>query len=442
MRWRTDRTNPLLAGSRGWWKCYQVGFFFHGFLNQKDPLMQSFPSHSMCVTVTAQSKSMQISWQVIVPSHTMKVVDTYALINSRADISCLDYQFAGKHGLPLTKLAEPILIWNTDLSENKQGPIWHTCHLFINIKGIAHKVIFHIMACGKENLILGLLWLKAINPTIDWQFKTIAISKSTDQSKCLYESHTCDALRHDNISLKSHTSSPPPCKTMVHWIMDHHLFSYLCHEGENQFIERALDNWAIFCLLQCGNQFIPNHSPIISKLTTATELAAVAEKSKPKITLPQEYKQFASVFSKKATASMPPSQPYDHEINLDNTFVPKIGKLYPLSPDDRQATEMFIDKHLASGKIWPSNSPQASPFFFIKKKDGGLCPCQDYRYVNEHIIHDAYPLPLISDLIDKLQDAKMFTKFDIWWGYNNVHIKDGHQWKLPLSPTKVSSNQL
>ena len=81
------------------------------------------------------------------------------------------------------------------------------------------------------------------------------------------------------------------------------------------------------------------------------------------------------------------------------------------------------------GKICPANSPQASPFFFVKKKDGGLRPCQDYQYVNEHTVRDAHPLPLISDLINKLQGAKLFIKFDVQWGYNNVQIKDGHQWK-------------
>ena len=82
--------------------------------------------------------------------------------------------------------------------------------------------------------------------------------------------------------------------------------------------------------------------------------------------------------------------------------------------------------------------PQASPFFFVKKKDGGLCPCQDYQYLNEHTTRDAYPLPLISDLIDKLKDAKLFTKFDVRWGYNNVRAING---KLPSSHTKASSNQ-
>ena len=92
--------------------------------------------------------------------------------------------------------------------------------------------------------------------------------------------------------------------------------------------------------------------------------------------------------------------------------------------------EDFLEENLASGKIRPSNSPQASPFFFIKKKDGKLRPCQDYCYLNEYTICDANPLPLISDLIDKLKDARYFTKFDVQWGYNNVRIKDRHQWKV------------
>ena len=89
----------------------------------------------------------------------MKVVDTHALIDSGADISCLDYHFARKHCLPLTKLTTPVLIRNTDLSENKQGLIKYTCHLFLNIEGLTHDVTFHVISCGKENLILGLPWL-------------------------------------------------------------------------------------------------------------------------------------------------------------------------------------------------------------------------------------------------------------------------------------------
>ncbi|KAI5115801.1 hypothetical protein M0805_007835 [Coniferiporia weirii] len=71
----------------------------------------------------------------------------------------------------------------------------------------------------------------------------------------------------------------------------------------------------------------------------------------------------------------------------------------------------------------------ASPFFFVSKKDNKLCACQDYRALNEGTIKNAYPLPLISELMDKLKGAKYFTKLDLRSGYNNIRIKNGDQWK-------------
>src|SRR5882762_5449147 len=71
----------------------------------------------------------------------------------------------------------------------------------------------------------------------------------------------------------------------------------------------------------------------------------------------------------------------------------------------------------------------ASPFFFVKKKDGKLRPTQDYRKVNNTTIKNRYPLPLISELVDKLKGSKIFTKLDVRWGYNNVRMKEGDEWK-------------
>jgi hypothetical protein len=89
----------------------------------------------------------------------------------------------------------------------------------------------------------------------------------------------------------------------------------------------------------------------------------------------------------------------------------------------------WIKEEVNKGYIHPSKSPQALPFFFIKKKDGKLRPVQDYWVLNEATIKNWYPLPLIGDTIDKLRGAKVFTKFDIRWGYNNVRIKKGDEWK-------------
>ena len=94
-------------------------------------------------------------------------------------------------------------------------------------------------------------------------------------------------------------------------------------------------------------------------------------------------------------------------------FIPKSSKIYSLNPEEEKLTKEFINEHLAKGTIRKSTSPQASSFFFVEKKNRGKRPCQDYQYVNDKTIKNDYPLPLISGLLDNLNGAKYFTKFDV-----------------------------
>jgi len=71
----------------------------------------------------------------------------------------------------------------------------------------------------------------------------------------------------------------------------------------------------------------------------------------------------------------------------------------------------------------------AAPVFFIKKKDGSLRLVQDYRALNTVTVKNKYPLPLISELISQLCGAQYFTKLDVRWGFNNICIKPGDEWK-------------
>jgi hypothetical protein len=105
---------------------------------------------------------------------------------------------------------------------------------------------------------------------------------------------------------------------------------------------------------------------------------------------------------------------------MKERFEPKSFKNYNLTPEEQKELDKFLDENLEKGYIRPSQSPQASPFFFVKKKDGRLRPGQDYRYLNDWTIKNAYLLPLISEIMDKLKRAKCFSRFDVRWGYNNV----------------------
>jgi len=100
---------------------------------------------------------------------------------------------------------------------------------------------------------------------------------------------------------------------------------------------------------------------------------------------------------------------------------------------EQQKVRDFGDDQLKKEYIQPTKSPQTSPVFFIPKKDEKKQMIQDYRYLNKGMIKNNYLLPLIPELIDHIGDVKVFTKLDLWWGYNNVHIKEGDEWKAAFT---------
>ena len=91
---------------------------------------------------------------------------------------------------------------------------------------------------------------------------------------------------------------------------------------------------------------------------------------------------------------------------------------------------------MKAGLIVESKSRYAAPCFYIPKKNKSLRLVQDYRKLNQVMIKDKMPLPLIGEVIDKLKEAKYFNKLDLIWGYNNVRIKEGDEWKVVFLTNK------
>src|SRR5882672_8635010 len=145
--------------------------------------------------------------------------------------------------------------------------------------------------------------------------------------------------------------------------------------------------------------------------------------------VPEQYHDFHKVFETDTFDKLPERRPWDHAIDLKPGSEPVNAKVYPMSPSEQEQLDTFIEENLSSGRIRPSKSPMASPCFFIKKKDGLLRLVQDYRKLNNMTIKNRYPLLLIPELHDKIKEAKFFSKLDIHWGYNNIRIKEGDEWK-------------
>ena len=111
-------------------------------------------------------------------------------------------------------------------------------------------------------------------------------------------------------------------------------------------------------------------------------------------------------------------------------------KAYAMVLKEEEVLNQWLDEQLKAGLIVESKSRYAAPCFYIPKKDSSLQLVQDYRKLNQVTIKDKMPLPLIGEVIDKLKEAKYFNKLDLIWGYNNVRIKEGDEWKAAFLTNK------
>ena len=270
----------------------------------------------------------------------------------------------------------------------------------MEMQGNNHKehITLAVTDLGKEDIFLGHEWLQYHNPLIDWKQKHLYFDCCPRH---------CRARLYDNDVEPEDEPEPEPIDD-----------GEIIEEGERLLIidiSQALD--------------------VCAHYTPSQEMAVKEEKKKKgektvEEDLPAYLQDYRDVFDKKEFNELPPSQPWDHAIKLiegaDTTFK---CQLYGLSHEERAQLDEFLKENLRTGRIRMSSSPMASPFFFVKKKDGRLCPVQDYRQLNDITKKNHYPPPLISDLINTLQDAKYFTKLDVRWGYNNVHIKEGDERK-------------
>jgi hypothetical protein len=172
---------------------------------------------------------------------------------------------------------------------------------------------------------------------------------------------------------------------------------------------------------------------VMATQSHSAKIAEEANKGKKEITLeeliPKEYQRYRETFEKKPAEELPPHRAYDCEIQLMEGAELRPGPIYPLPPRESEELKKMIDENLAKGFIRHSKSPIGSPVLFVSKKDGSLRMCIDYRKLNDITVKDRHPLPLTDELVNKLGEAKWFTKIDLRSGCNLVRIKEGDEWK-------------
>jgi hypothetical protein len=151
--------------------------------------------------------------------------------------------------------------------------------------------------------------------------------------------------------------------------------------------------------------------------------------------LPERYRRWASVFSEEEINHLLDHTKNDHKIQLVDEAQPPFGPIYPWSEKELQALREYLRKELAAGKIRESKSPAGAPIIFLPKPDGSLRLCVDYRGLNRVTVKDRTPLPLMSELRERLARATIFTKLDLKNGYNLIRIAEGDEWKTAFRTT-------
>lgn len=301
------------------------------------------------------------------------------MLDSGATGLFINRTYAATHQLTLSPLRTMLPLYNIDGSPNKAGAITQFCRLRLTIGNHDKEWDFLVTDLGPEDVILGLPWLREVNPRVDWEGGTMEINEAKPQK--------VEANR----------------KTRRMW-------------ARAGIMENGDELWT------CAAY---TYSQQIAEETIRTKGDRTFEDM-----VPEEYRQHAHVFSEEDSHRLPEHKPWDHTIDLKDDAPETLRtRAFPMSPPEDEELGKFLEESLAKGYIVPSKSPMASPVFFVKKKEGSLRLVQDYRKLNDITIKNRYPLPLASDIINKLKGARIFTKFDVRWGYHNIRIKESDQWK-------------
>ena len=168
---------------------------------------------------------------------------------------------------------------------------------------------------------------------------------------------------------------------------------------------------------------------ILGEQVSITESSSLLEQPSQS-QIPECYGDLADVFSKEEAETLPPHRGItDHHIPLEEGVKPAFGPIYNLSELELKVLKEYIDRNLKKKWIHPSMSPFSPPVLFVKKPDGSLRLCVDYRALNRMTIKNRYPISLISEIMDRIKGAKHFTWLDVLDAFNRIHIAEGEEWK-------------
>lgn len=231
------------------------------------------------------------------------------------------------------------------------------------------------------DIIIGIGWLKRHNPDIDWTQGIVTFS-----------------YRGRDVTISSESSGPTSYEVLSHL----------------QFKKAVRSRGAELHLVN-----------IKTKEDADETLESIDEELKRRTD--KIIADFRDVLPDDLPDTLPPKRDVDHKIELEPGSKPHWKAIYRLSYDELNELKEQLKYLLDKGFIRPSKSPYGAPVLFVRQPDGDgwkMRMCVDYRALNKLTIKNRYPLPLISESLDRLRGATIFSKLDLAKGYHQIRIAE------------------
>jgi hypothetical protein len=335
-----------------------------------------------------------------------------AMVDCGATSQFIDQDFALKNGFKLRRKAVPEVLTVVDGRTSVAGDLTHEVTIQLLIDQHLENVVFQVTKLGSVPLILGKTWLRRHNPLIDWVHNTVNFRSAWCQAHCLPH--------------RPHHEAPEPSRATP----------------EPSRATPAASSFSISMIGAAGYTIAARQKHSISFVATIRDLFPEDDDDDDNVPgdskqdmeqlrklVPPEYHDHLLLFTKKEADKLPPHRYIDHEIPLEDGAKPSFGPLYSMSASEFKEVRAWLKEHLSKGFIRASQSSAASPILFVKKKDGSLRLCVDYRALNAITKKNRYPLPLIEETLRQVAGERYFTRLDLPSAFNLIRIKAGDEWK-------------